>query len=64
MKLAGVFGKWFSKGPSQAERQLVQRCRGDLSQAERLIAYELSRRPHLSRPAASEAALERWARDR
>lgn len=64
MKLAGVFRKWFSKGPSQAERQLILRCRGDVSQTERLIAYELARRPHLSRTAASEAALERWSRDR
>jgi len=64
MKLAGVFRKWFSKGTSHAERQLLQRCRGDVSQTERLIGYELARRPHLSRTAASEAALERWTRDR
>ena len=64
MKLPGVFRKWFSKGPSQAERQLLVRCHGDASQTQRLIDYELSRRPHLSRTAASEAALERWSRDR
>jgi len=64
MKLAGVFRKWFSNRPSQAERQLLQRCRGDALQTERLIKYELSRRPHLSRTAASEAALDRWSRER
>ena len=64
MKLAGVFRKWFSKGPSEAERKLILRCRGDVMQSERLIGYELSRRPHLSRTAASEAALDRWSRDR
>ena len=64
MKLAGVFQRWFSSGPSPAERQLIERCRGDVDQTERLIGYELARRPHLSRTAASEAALERWTRDR
>jgi hypothetical protein len=64
MKLAGVFRKWFASRPSQAEQQLLRRCLGDATQAERLIGYELARRPHLSRSSASEAALERWTRDR
>lgn len=64
MKLLGVFRTWFAARPSKAETQLRQRCRGDAAQIERLIAYEQSRRPHLSRAAASEAALERWTRDR
>jgi hypothetical protein len=64
MKLPGVFGKWFAPRPSAAEKQLLARCRGDAAQIERLIGYELSRRPYLSRAAASEAALDRWTRDR
>ena len=64
MKLPGVFRKWFAARPSAAEKQLLARCRGDAAQIERLIGYEQSRRPHLSRAAASEAALERWTRDR
>jgi hypothetical protein len=63
MGLVGAFKKWFSRR-SRAEKQLVHRCVGDGAQAERLIAYELQRRPGLSRAAASRAALERWTRDR
>lgn len=58
------FKKFFAKGPSHAEQQLSLRCRGDSELIERLISYELSRRPFLSRAAASQAALERWQRDR
>jgi hypothetical protein len=64
MQLPGVFAKWFARGPSSAEKQLLVRCRGDATQTERLISYEITRRPHLSRAAASEAALDRWSRDR
>jgi hypothetical protein len=64
MNLAGAFRSWFSKGPSRAEKQLLSRCRGDSAQAERLINHELGKRPQLSRAAASEAALDRWSRDR
>jgi hypothetical protein len=58
------FKKWFGSRPSRAEQQLLVRCRGDAEMIERLIGYEISRRPFLSRAAASEAALERWQRDR
>ena len=64
MKLPGVFTKWFANRPSHAEKQLLVRCHGDAAQTERLIGYELSRRPYLSRAAASEAALDRWTHDR
>ena len=64
MKLAAVVRGWFARGPSRAEKQLLRRCSGDASQAERLIRHELARRPQLSRAAASQAALDRWARDR
>jgi hypothetical protein len=64
MKLAAVVRSWFARGPSRAEKHLLRRCSGDTSQAERLIQHELTRRPQLSRAAASQAALERWARDR
>ena len=63
MKLGEALRKWFRRGPSRVERQLLLRCRGDSEQTERLIGYELTRRPQLSRAAASHAALERWSRD-
>jgi hypothetical protein len=59
-----AFTRWFSHRPSQAEKRLLHRCFGDTAQMERLIAHEQGRRPRLSRAAASEAALDRWARDR
>jgi hypothetical protein len=64
MKLVAVFRTWFTRGPSRAEKQLLRRCGGDADQTERLIRHELARRPQLSRSAASEAALDRWTRDR
>lgn len=64
MTLAAVFRKWFAGGPSRAEKQLLRRCGGDSEQAERLIRHEIARRPRLSRAAASQAALDRWTRDR
>jgi len=59
-----LFSKWFSRGPSTAERKLLSRCMGDAAQTERLIGFELKRRPQLSRAAASQAALDRWSHDR
>jgi hypothetical protein len=59
-----VFRRWFGPRSSKAEKQLLQRCFGDTGQVERLIAYEMARRPQLSRDGASKAALDRWARDR
>jgi hypothetical protein len=64
MKLATRIANWFRKGPSAAEKRLLQRCAGDQAQMERLIAHELERSPGLSRAAASDRALERWSRDR
>jgi len=62
MKLS-FFSSWF-KRPSASERRLLARCGGDAAQMERLIDFELARRPSLSRAAASESALDRWARGR
>ena len=59
-----AFKRWLSHRPSQVEKQLLHRCFGDTAQMERLIAHDQARRPQLSRTAASEAALDRWARDR
>jgi hypothetical protein len=59
-----AFKRWLLHRPSQAEKRLLHRCRGDAAQMERLIAHEQARRPQLSRAAASEAALDRWSRDR
>jgi len=64
MKLGVMVRKWFNRGPSRPEQQLLHRCFGDAEQTERLIRYELARRPRLSRADASRSALERWARDR
>lgn len=58
-----LFAKWF-KRTSVGEKQLLERCMGDVAQVERLIAYEQQRRPGLSRSAASDAAVDRWKRDR
>jgi hypothetical protein len=55
---------WFSRRPSQAEKQLLHRCFGDAAQMQRLIDHEVARRPKLSRADAAKAALDRWARDR
>jgi hypothetical protein len=64
MKLLGAMAKWFRKGPSAAEKRLLQRCAGDHAQMDRLIAHELQRRPALSRAQAADNALDRWNRDR
>jgi hypothetical protein len=63
MKLAETVRKWLS-GTSGAEKQLLNRCLGDVAQADRLIRLELARRPQLTRDAASRSALDRWSRDR
>lgn len=54
--------RWF-RGTSVAEKRLLHRCGGDSAQLERLIGYELQRRPGWSRAKAAQAALERWNRD-
>jgi len=59
-----TIAKWFQKGPSSAERRLLQRCAGDQAQMNRLIAGEMKRHPGLPRAGAADRALERWTRDR
>ncbi len=51
---------WFKKGPSASERELLGRCRGDREMLERLIRFEVSRRPNLTRAAAAASAVDRW----
>jgi hypothetical protein len=64
VKLPKAISNWFRTRPSANEKLLLQRCAGDEAQMERLIRYELARRPQLSRSLASESALDRWNRDR
>jgi hypothetical protein len=64
VRLVKVLKRWFARRPSAAEKQLLHRCFGDAVELDRLIAYELGRRPQLSRSQAAQAALERWTRDR
>ena len=56
------------KGPKGAEgglyRDLVQQAGGDTALADRLIDYELQRRPGLPRHQAIESAIWRLERDR
>jgi hypothetical protein len=65
-----MFSEWLKpvlssvKPVSSSEKQLLQRCRGDASQLERLIKLELTRRAGISRADAASAALDRWSRDR
>ena len=46
------------------ERELARRARGDAGLPQRLIAYELDKRPGLTRKQAIELALTRLERDR
>ena len=64
MKLPSVIAGWFRNRRSASEKQLLDRCWGDQEQMERLIRYELGRRPGLSRAQASDSALDRWNRQR
>jgi len=61
---AGAGGRQSPRAPSRAENELLHLCRGDAEKVERLIDYEHTQQPSLSRAAASRAAVERWARDR
>jgi hypothetical protein len=47
----------------EVERRLLRVCKGDTSQAERLIKHELERRPGLSRGQAAARAVDALARD-
>jgi hypothetical protein len=59
-----IFSQWLTPKTSASETQLLQRCRGDKAQLERLIQGELTRRAGLSRADAAKSALDRWSRDR
>lgn len=50
-------------GGVDVEGDLLRACRGDKSMAERLIRYELDRKPELSRTAAALMALSRLRDD-
>jgi hypothetical protein len=50
-------------GPTAIDRDLLAACLGDRSQADRLIDFEIKRRPSLSRRDAAIAALDRMRRD-
>jgi hypothetical protein len=56
---------WYAqKGASNApERRLRLICRGDAVLAERLIEYEMQRRPWISRREAARRAIEAHLRD-
>lgn len=58
-KLTG--GPWGEE--ARLYRQLMERCRGDRERADRLIAYERDRTPHLNRLQLLEKALYRFERD-
>lgn len=45
------------------EKELLTRCLGDKTKAERLISYELTRNPNLSRENAAKNASESITRD-
>lgn len=49
---------------ASAEKKLLVACRGDEEQLERLVAYEISRRPGISRREAVRSAFERLRNDR
>jgi hypothetical protein len=48
---------------TEAQRELVRRCKGDVAQAGRLMAYEADRRSGMSRGEAAARALEALRRD-
>lgn len=62
LRNAGPFRLPWGK-EAQLYRQLVERCRGDRERADRLIAYERERAPHLNRLQLLDKALYRFERD-
>jgi hypothetical protein len=56
-----VVRKSFSSKGSASEKRLLHRVRGDRERLERLIQLELLDRPGMSRAAAAQATLDRWA---
>jgi hypothetical protein len=62
--LLGVFAWLFrGQGARQAERQLRRICFGDSDQVERLINFEMTRAPGISRAEAASRAVDRYRRD-
>lgn len=53
-----------SKAPASSEADLLHLCRGDASRMERLIAFERTSNPAMSRSAAIERAVYRLRRDK
>ena len=63
-----VFGFWLwlrrgSDSTRQAERQLRRICFGNNDQVERLINFEMTRTPGISRAEAASRAVDRYRRD-
>ncbi len=52
-----------SKAKGSHERRLLMICRGDRDQMESLIAYEMRRKPGISRAEAAKRAVESYRRD-
>ncbi|MBN1578416.1 MAG: hypothetical protein JW913_17780 [Chitinispirillaceae bacterium] len=50
-------------GSSRTEQALLKVCFGDSERAERLIRYEISRAPGISRKEAADRAVWRYQRD-
>jgi hypothetical protein len=63
--VAGVIWLWRAhRGQRRAaETQLRRICMGNVRQAERLIEWEMTRTPGLSRAEAARRAVERYRRD-
>jgi hypothetical protein len=57
---------WLRRGDGatrNAERQLRRICFGNDAQVERLIAFEMTRAPGISRAEAASRAVDRYRRD-
>jgi hypothetical protein len=54
---------WLAIGRSSIDRRLLSACLGDVEQANRLVDFELRRRPTLTRKQAASMALARIRRD-
>lgn len=51
------------KRESLAEKELLKICRADRGQADSLIAYEMRRKPGISRAEAAKRAAQSYRRD-
>ena len=63
-ELVAIIRRKLPGSPLPLEDRLRQMCHGDAACAERLVAYESSRAPGLSRKEALNRAIERLAHDR